>query len=205
MTAIRWNPLLTLLCITLGFGAVALVRGTALAGDSGVHAQIPDSERPVPPPSVKPGPDGKVHLTDDQWIKLLPIGVYRVTRLSATEPPFSHPYAELKAKGTYVCADCGLPLFSSDTKFDSGTGWPSFWAPLSKSAVSELSDNSIGMQRTEVRCSRCGAHLGHVFDDGPQPTGLRYCMNGRALHFIPATDPAAPAGKSVKGSSDSKN
>ena len=150
----------------------------------------------LPPPSVKPGKDGKVKLTDDQWKKLLPPDVYNVTRQAGTEAPFSHPYAEMHDKGTFYCADCGLPLFSSNTKFDSGTGWPSFWAPLSKSAVSDLTDHSLGMARTEVRCSRCGAHLGHVFDDGPKPTGLRYCMNGLALKFIPAGKAATPvAGK----------
>lgn len=146
----------------------------------------------LPPAAVKPEADGKVRLSDAAWKKLLPADVYEVTRQAGTERPFSHPYDEMHEKGTFVCADCGLPLFSSAAKFDSGTGWPSFWAPLRRGAVNEIADHSLGMDRTEVRCSRCGAHLGHVFDDGPKPTGLRYCMNGLALKFIPAAPAAAP-------------
>jgi peptide-methionine (R)-S-oxide reductase len=125
-------------------------------------------------------------LTDTQWRRLLPAAQYNVLRHEGTEPAYSHPYNKLHDKGTFVCAGCGLPLFDSETKFDSGTGWPSFYQPINKAAVTNVVDRSYGMERTEVQCSRCDGHLGHVFDDGPRPTGLRYCMNGLALKFVPA-------------------
>ena len=117
-----------------------------------------------------------------EWRKLLGNERYAVLREAATERPFSSPLDEEHRKGLYACAGCALPLYPSTTKFDSGTGWPSFWAPL-KNAVVTRSDDSLMMDRTEVLCRRCGGHLGHVFDDGPKPTGLRYCMNGLALKF----------------------
>jgi peptide-methionine (R)-S-oxide reductase len=123
--------------------------------------------------------------TDAEWRKLLTSDQYDVLRQQGTEAPGSSPLDHMFAKGRYDCAACDLALFSSDTKFDSGTGWPSFWKPLD-GAVSTASDDSLMMERTEVHCSRCGGHLGHVFNDGPKPTGLRYCMNGVALKFIPA-------------------
>ncbi len=122
--------------------------------------------------------------TDDEWRTLLSPEAYAVLRHEATEAPFSSPLDHETRAGTYACAGCDLPLFSSKTKFDSGTGWPSFWAPL-KGAVATKSDSSLMMERTEVHCARCAGHLGHVFDDGPKPTGLRYCMNGVALKFAP--------------------
>jgi peptide-methionine (R)-S-oxide reductase len=123
--------------------------------------------------------------TDAEWQKLLTPAQYNILRQQGTEPPFSSPLLNEHDKGTFNCAGCALPLFSSATKFDSGTGWPSFWQPLPK-AVLTSDDSSLGMDRTEVHCSRCGGHLGHVFPDGPQPTGLRYCMDGLALTFTPA-------------------
>jgi peptide-methionine (R)-S-oxide reductase len=117
-----------------------------------------------------------------EWRKLLGAERYAVLREAATERPFSSPLDEEHRKGLYACAGCALPLFPSTTKFDSGTGWPSFWTPL-KNAVVTRPDRSLMMERTEVLCHRCGGHLGHVFDDGPKPTGLRYCMNGLALRF----------------------
>ncbi|MBV8596535.1 MAG: peptide-methionine (R)-S-oxide reductase MsrB [Candidatus Eremiobacteraeota bacterium] len=123
-------------------------------------------------------------LTDEQWRQKLSPEAYAVLRHAATEPAWSSPLEDEHRAGTYACAGCDLSLFSSTTKFDSGTGWPSFWAPL-PNAVKTSVDNSWFETRTEVHCSRCGGHLGHVFDDGPKPTGLRYCMNGVALDFHP--------------------
>jgi peptide-methionine (R)-S-oxide reductase len=123
----------------------------------------------------------KIKKTEEEWRRELTPEQYRVTREKGTERPFSGEYENTKEAGTYVCVACGNPLFSSETKYDSGSGWPSFYEPLSDESVTTESDDRHFMERTEVLCSRCDAHLGHVFDDGPQPTGQRFCMNSVAL------------------------
>jgi peptide-methionine (R)-S-oxide reductase len=130
----------------------------------------------------------KVTKSEAEWRAELTPEQYYVTREHGTERAFTGPYWDEKRPGSYNCVCCGAPLFGSDTKFDSGTGWPSFSAPVAPGAVSEHNDRSWLMRRTEVRCAACEAHLGHVFPDGPQPTGLRYCMNGTALKFAPTGD-----------------
>ena len=125
----------------------------------------------------------EIKKTDEEWRRILTPEEFGVLRKKGTEQPFTGKYVNEKKKGTYICAGCGNELFSSDKKFDSGTGWPSFSAPISKDGVETKPDNSLGMQRTEVLCSRCGGHLGHVFSDGPPPRGQRVCINSAALHF----------------------
>jgi len=132
----------------------------------------------------------RVNLSEEEWKKVLPAEVYQIARQKGTERPWTSKFESFKEVGTYYCAACGNPLFRSDTKFESGCGWPSFYDPISKGSIIYTPDNTHGMERTEVQCGRCKAHLGHVFDDGPPPTGLRYCINGVILDFQKAADAA---------------
>ena len=153
--------------------ALVLVANLALAGEPGRASETRPGWKPV----VR---------SDAEWKALLTPAQYHVLREKGTEIAFTGASWDNHRKGVYRCAACGLELFSSATKFDSGTGWPSFWQPIGKSNVRETTDHTLGMERTEVECARCGGHLGHVFDDGPKPTGLRYCMNSVSLTFVPS-------------------
>ncbi|MBC7603972.1 MAG: peptide-methionine (R)-S-oxide reductase MsrB [Ramlibacter sp.] len=156
--------------------------GAATAAFFGVRTLLDGT----PAQAAQPARTYEVTHTDAEWKKLLTPEQFDVLRKAGTERPYTSPLNKEKRAGIFNCAGCALPLFSSLTKFESGTGWPSFYEPLSTAAVDEETDSTFGMRRTEVLCHRCGGHLGHVFDDGPKPTGLRYCMNGVSLAFKPA-------------------
>jgi peptide-methionine (R)-S-oxide reductase len=147
-----------------------------------------DTSKKANNPAYSHTDNAPVNLTDEQWKKILPKDVYEVARQKGTERAWTSPLETLKDVGTYYCAVCGNPLFKSDTKFESGCGWPSFFQPISKSSVIYAADHSYGMDRTEAMCGRCKSHLGHVFNDGPPPTGLRYCINGVVLDFEKAKE-----------------
>ena len=131
----------------------------------------------------------KITVPEEAWKKILSPEVYYIARQKGTERPWTSKFEDFKEVGTYYCAVCGNALFKSNTKFDSGCGWPSFFEPLTKTSIIYLEDNTLGMKRTEVQCGRCESHLGHVFEDGPPPTGLRYCINGVVLDFVPKPAP----------------
>jgi peptide-methionine (R)-S-oxide reductase len=140
----------------------------------------------------------EVNKTEEEWRQELSPEQYEVLRRSGTERPFSGKYVHNHDDGTYRCAGCGAVLFSSGTKFDSGSGWPSFYKPEDEENVERRTDSSHGMTRTEVLCKKCGGHLGHVFDDGPNPTGLRYCINSLSLDFEPGTEPGGEPGTAAR-------
>jgi peptide-methionine (R)-S-oxide reductase len=170
-----------------------LILSTVLLMES-CHAQNNEKKRTMDTLKKKDNPaysktdTSKVVMAEDQWKKVLSPEVYQIARQKGTERPWSSKFEDYKEIGTYYCAACGNALFKSDTKFESGCGWPSFYDPISKAAIIYTPDNTHGMQRTEVQCGRCKAHLGHVFEDGPKPTGLRYCINGVVLDFEKAKE-----------------
>jgi peptide-methionine (R)-S-oxide reductase len=165
--------------------AVLALAALAAAACQGATAESRDTaaERPQGAKVSDTSTIEKIDKSDEEWKKILTPEQYKVLRKQGTEPAWTGKYHNHKEKGVYVCAACGLPLFSSETKFDSGTGWPSFWKPIDESHVGTHTDRSFFMTRTEVHCARCGGHLGHVFPDGPPPTGLRYCMNSASFDF----------------------
>jgi peptide-methionine (R)-S-oxide reductase len=172
-------------------GVVWVVVGLAiLAATTTRSRREAATDRPAPPAASRPSTEKgeviqKVNKTDEEWRKALTPEQYHVLREKGTERAFSGKYAHTKEPGVYLCAGCHQELFRSDDKYESGSGWPSFTRPIDETHVAEETDASYGMRRVEVTCSRCGGHLGHVFDDGPRPTGLRYCMNSAALEFVP--------------------
>jgi peptide-methionine (R)-S-oxide reductase len=163
-------------------GERAPAAATTMAGSAGPATRPAELLYLDPQPAVVK----KVTIADDVWQRILTPEQFEVTRQAGTEPPYQNAYFENHARGEYYCVNCGLLLFRSDDKYDSGTGWPSFTRPVEQRYVEQVSDTSLGDDRTEIRCARCGAHLGHVFPDGPAPTGLRYCMNSAALVFKPS-------------------
>ena len=166
---------------SIAVGAFAAISRLPLAAT--VWQKPKDAKLALPNKSKSKGIN-KVVKTDAEWKSQLTPEQYNVLRQEGTEYAFTSPLNEIHDKGVFECAGCELPVFSSEQKFDSGTGWPSFWAPIKKENVIEETDRSLGMTRTKVSCARCDGHLGHVFDDGPKPTGLRYCMNGVAMKFV---------------------
>lgn len=169
------------LCVTLTIGCSKSNEGVhvhsqqaTLAAEKTLQADQADTTKK----------EYEVVKTEEEWRELLTSGEYRILRDRGTELPFINEYYDNKTEGVYYCGACGQPIFTSETKYKSGTGWPSFWQPIKPSVIGEKEDNSLFMTRTEVVCARCGSHLGHVFEDGPEPTGLRYCLNSQALDFV---------------------
>ena len=176
----RFAPLL--------IASLAIAGATVIASPAAAReTPAAKSARPVVPTEAPAAPAfHRVQRSEDDWRRALTPHQFRVLRQEGTEMAFTGALWNEHREGSYVCAGCGLTLFTSDTKFDSGSGWPSFWRPAFKGVLAEIRDTSHGMARVEVECARCGGHQGHVFEDGPRPTGLRYCINSAALTFVPA-------------------
>jgi peptide-methionine (R)-S-oxide reductase len=165
-----------------------LLQNCSFSQNSKTNSKIMDSSHKSSNPVYSRNDKKEVTLSEQEWKKMLPEDVYYIARQKGTERPWTSKYEFSKEVGTYYCAACGNALFKSDTKFESGCGWPSFYEPISKQSIIYEIDNSFGMTRKEVMCGRCRSHLGHVFEDGPPPTGLRYCINGVVLDFEKAKD-----------------
>jgi peptide-methionine (R)-S-oxide reductase len=181
-----WRPITQKLAVLL---MVAFLQQCSYSqSNQQKEKQYMDKENNSKNPVYSRSDSSKVDLTEEEWKKLLPKDVYYIARQKGTERPWSSKYEDFDEHGTYYCAVCGNALFVSDTKFESGCGWPSFYQPISKGSIIYEPDNSHGMRRTEVMCGRCRSHLGHVFEDGPPPTGLRYCINGVVLDFEKARE-----------------
>jgi len=181
---------LTFLAVLLFFGATACnsqakIQNTTSEAKATVTDATPDYKYNPP---AQEGVFEKIDKPESYWKDMLDPAAYNVLREDGTERSFTSPLNDEKRAGVFTCAACGLPLFTSDTKFNSGTGWPSFYEPVNENYIHEDVDNRYGMRRVEVSCARCGGHQGHVFPDGPQPTGLRYCINGVSLNFVPMED-----------------
>ncbi len=176
------KTIIIILCLPVLFMQCTFSQSSNSKKEQAMEKQKPEN------PVYSRNDSSKLALSDDEWRKILSPEVYQIARQKGTERPYSSHFDNFKEVGTYYCAACGNALFNSDTKFDSGCGWPSFYEPISKSSIIYTPDNSHGMARTEVQCGRCKAHLGHVFDDGPPPTGLRYCINGVVLDFDKAQE-----------------
>src|SRR5690606_17201668 len=179
MMAVRFTYIL----FVLAFGLLWISCSNSRTASENQKTTVMENSGKSKNPYYSHTDDQPVSLSEEEWQKILPPEVYRIARQKGTERPFSSPFETLNEIGTYYCAACGNPLFQSDTKFDSGCGWPRFYKPISKPSTISAPDHSHGMVRTAVMCGRCKAHLGHVFDDGPPPTGLRYCINGVVLDF----------------------
>lgn len=168
--------------------AITIAQGCYSQNTSSKKLNDMDSSNQKKNPVYSNTDTSKVVLADEEWKKILSPDIYYVARQKGTERPWTSAFEKSKEVGTYYCAVCGNALFKSDTKFESGCGWPSFYEPISKGSIIYSPDNTYGMNRTEVMCGRCKSHLGHVFDDGPKPTGLRYCINGVVLDFKKAQE-----------------
>ncbi len=174
-------------CLSILLSAILTISGCAAQENQNTKSKM-DSTNKSNNPYFSKSEKSKLAVKESEWKKLLSPELYNIAREKGTERPWTSKFESFKELGTYYCAVCGNALFKSDTKFDSGCGWPSFYEPISKGSIIYLPDNTLGMKRTEVECGRCKSHLGHVFEDGPPPTGLRYCINGVVLDFEKAAE-----------------